>query len=319
MALTNILLETGTNELEVIEFTIQHTNMQGKLVDQSFGVNVAKVREVIRMPKLTAVPNMPKSICGIFTLREKIIPVLDLAEWLFNVKNRDGERKLIVTEFNTIKLGIIVNDVNRIHRFSWTQVESPDIPQDNADASSITGIIKLEDRNILMIDVEKIVADINPKLGIESTTTGSDAAFSGSSYTVLTAEDSATIRHMITSRLNIVGYKLLTFNNGQDAWNELEKISARVSAGEDLHSLLHLIITDIEMPQMDGLTLTKKIRTDKNLSTLPVVIFSSLITEGLLHKGDSVGASAQLTKPQIGLLLDITRELIEKHQKLQTV
>jgi two-component system chemotaxis response regulator CheV len=313
---TNILLESGTNELEVIEFVIDYPDNEGGMVTQSFGINVAKVREIIKMPELTALPNMPASTVGIFNLRGYIVPVIDLANWLYQFDNITPERKLIVAEFNNMRLGFIVNDVRRIYRFSWKQVESPDALTDfGADNTSIIGIIKSEDKNILMVDVEKIIAEINPKLGMEQVE--DIHHLDGTNYTILMAEDSPTIRKMILDRLNVASYNVISCNDGLQAWEMLSGFADRAKAGEDLKSLVNLVITDIEMPQLDGHALTKNIRSHPLLAGLPVIIFSSLVSDDLHHKGEAVGADAQLTKPKISLLLDTVLDLLKKYKQLR--
>ncbi|KAA3656814.1 MAG: chemotaxis protein CheW, partial [Calditrichaeota bacterium] len=146
-AQTDILLESGTNELELIEFLLKYPDEYGNMIEQPFGINVAKVREIIRIPKITKLPSQHASVLGIFKLRNELIPVMNLADWLFNYDYCDEKQKLIVSEFNTIKVGFIVHDVNRIHRFSWSQVESPDsINEMDIDNSSVVGLIKMEQR-----------------------------------------------------------------------------------------------------------------------------------------------------------------------------
>jgi two-component system chemotaxis response regulator CheV len=308
---TNILLESGTNELEVIEFTLEYPLETGEIASQSFGINVIKVREIIRMPDLTEFPNMPRAVKGVFNLRNSIIPAVDLNEWLYSTPNTADDRKLIVAEFNNLKTGFIVNQVRRIHRFSWQQVEPPDVIHDfDMQSSTVIGIIKTDTTNILMVDVEKIVAEINPKLGMEHVDVKPDE--DAHSINVLTAEDSPTIRKMILDRLRVANYNVHAFNDGQSAWNYLETVQKRVLAGEDIRKILNIVITDIEMPQMDGLALTKRIKLTPQLQHLPVIVFSSIISEDVSHKGRSVGADAQLTKPKIGLLLDTIRELLIK-------
>lgn len=312
---SNILLESGTNELEVIEFTIEFPGEEGEITVQSFGINVAKVREIIRMPELTTLPNLPKSTVGIFNLRGVIVPVIDLSNWLYRFPSSYENKKLIVSEFNNMRLGFIVNDVRRIYRFSWTQVESPDVINEFfSDNSSVIGIIKTEEKNILMVDVEKIIAEINPELGMEIIHT--EPAIDGSKYTILMAEDSPTIRKMLLDRLHVAKYNVLSFHDGLAAWEALQKIGERVKQGEDLKKIVNLVITDIEMPQMDGLALTKNIKTHAALSKLPVIFFSSLVSEDLHHKGEAVGVDAQLTKPKISLLLDTVFDLLKKTNQL---
>jgi two-component system chemotaxis response regulator CheV len=312
---TNILLESGTNELEVIEFTIDFLDPDGNSITQSFGINVAKVREIIRMPQLTTLPNMPKSTVGIFNLRGYIVPVIDLGQWLYQQPSEFEGKKLIVAEFNNMRLGFIVGDVRRIHRFSWKQVESPDVINDfTSDNSSVIGIIKTEEKNILMVDVEKIIAEINPQLGMEEVT--SEAKFEGSMYNILVAEDSPTIRKMLIDRLKVANYNVISCHDGLSAWQTMESFLERASKGEDLKTLVNLVISDIEMPQMDGLALTRNIKSHPKLSKIPIIFFSSLVSEDLHHKGEAVGVDAQLTKPKISMLLDTVYSLLKKYGQL---
>lgn len=307
---TNILLESGTNELEIVEFILEYPGKKGNLISQSFGINVAKVREIIRMPELTKLPNLHEGVLGVFSLRNALIPALDLSKYLYNIDNKDSNRKMIITEFNKIRCGFIVNEVNRIHRISWSQIDSPESLQEfDSDKSSIIGIIKLEEKNILMIDIERIVAEIDPKSAIDTKEITSSVK---GKPKAITAEDSATIRKMITSKLNTAGFDIKSFNDGLEAWEELTSIAEKVAMGKDVHDYVDIIITDIEMPRMDGYSLIKQIKNNQYLSNLPVVIFSSLINQEVLHKGKSVGADAQLTKPQIGELLEVVRTLLEK-------
>jgi two-component system chemotaxis response regulator CheV len=312
---TNILLESGTNELEVIEFVIEYPDADGAKIPQSFGINVAKVREIIKMPELTTLPNMPASTVGVFNLRGYIVPVIDLANWLYQFDNLSPERKLIVAEFNNMRLGFVVNDVRRIYRFSWKQVEAPDALTDfGAENTSIIGIIKSEDKNILMVDVEKIIAEINPRLGMEQVE--DIHHLDGTNYTILMAEDSPTIRKMLQDRLSVASYKVISCNDGMAAWDTLVDFAERAKNGEDLKKLVNLVITDIEMPQLDGHALTKNIRNHPVLSGLPIIIFSSLVSDELYHKGVAVGADAQLTKPKISLLLDTVLDLLKKYKQV---
>lgn len=305
---TNILLESGTNEVEMVEFFLDFKDITEKESSQAYGINVSKVREIIRMPEITVIPNMPPSIRGVFELRDKIIPALDLTNYLYGKTNTNTECKMIITEFNKIQTGLIVDSVSRIHRLTWDDIVSPDIVQDfDPEKNSIVGIIQLEKKQILMLDVEKIVADIDPKHAIDNDT--NVGSFS-KKIKVFTAEDSSIVRKMITSRLKDAGIEHESFNDGAEAWERLSSIATEVQNGKDLNEFLDLVITDIEMPRMDGYTLTKKIKDHPILKKLPVVIFSSLITPDVLHKGKSVGANAQMSKPQIGEMLRMIRQLL---------
>ncbi len=306
---TNILLQSGTNELEVVEFVLNFAGRNGALQSQSFGINVAKVREIIRMPPLTKMPNLPECVYGVFNLRNSLISALDLSKYLYNYENRDPHRKMIISEFNKIRCGFIVNDVHRIHRISWSQIESPDSMHDFDEGdSTIIGIIKKDERTILMLDVEKIIADIDPVSAMDKTV---EPLAIPKPLRAITAEDSVTIRKLITERLKMAGYEIESFQNGEDAWDRLRGITKEIAAGKDLSDFVNVVITDIEMPKMDGYTLTKNIKSDPMLKELPVVIFSSIVSQDILHKGRAVGADVQLTKPQIGELLEMLRAIVK--------
>lgn len=305
---TNILLETGTNELEFVEFMLSYVDKRGKEIEQSFGINVAKVREIIRMPKLTEMPNLNESVIGVFNFRDNIIPAIDLNRYLYGDKNKADNKKMIIAEFNNLRNGFIVDDVRRIHRISWNSIVSPDTLQEvDPENASIIGIIKFDDRNILMIDIEKIIAEIDPSSAIDNT--GKSVKFKGAPK-AFTAEDSTTIRNMITSRLKLAGFEINSHNDGAQAWEDLEKISDKIDAGADVHDFLDIIITDIEMPRMDGYSLIKNIKSNPHFKDIPIVIFSSMISDDIKHRGKAVGADAQLTKPQIGELLAVVRALL---------
>lgn len=307
---SDVLLEAGTNELEIVEFILKYKNEEGDESNQYFGINVAKVREIIRMPLLTKMPGMPKIVCGVFNLRDSLIPALDLCHYLYGYPGENENNKMIIAEFSKLRVGFIVNDVYRIHRISWNDIVTPDALEglDNY-YPSIIGIIKFNDRNILMLDIEKIIAEVEPEATLDLNATIKKME---NKPIAITAEDSSVIRKIITDRLNIAGFEIFSFNNGKDAWAKLLEISEKVADGEDLSKFVNVVITDIEMPQMDGYTLTKMIKSDSRLSKIPVIIFSSIISADMMHKGASVGADAQLTKPQIGELLETIRILLER-------
>ncbi len=307
---TKILLESGTNELEIVEFSLLENNNYNAGY-QSYGINVAKVREIIRMPSLTVTPNLPPSIIGIFNLRDEIIPALDLRKFLYDEYNSNKDAKIIIVEFNKLKIGLVVTEVERIHRIGWDRIVTPENLQDiSSGNNSLIGIVKFENKNVLMIDIEKIVADIDPTSAMDIDL--NNRTFVGKPK-VITAEDSTTIRKMITERLSKAGFEIISCNDGQEALEKIIEIVNKVETGQGkVSDYVDLVITDIEMPKMDGYTLIKNIKSHKLLNTLPVIIFSSLVSPEIVHKGKAVGADAQLTKPQIGELLDTIRYLLEK-------
>ena len=316
MASHNILLETGTNELELIEFAVQFKNAEGAVHEQPMGINVIKVREIIRMPELTKLPDLADGVEGILDLRGQIIPAFNLGYLLYGSDATDDGDRMIVAEFNGIRIGLIVHSVNRIHRISWSEVKPPEaIDSIDPGNATVVGIVNQDDKTMLMIDVEKIVADVNTELALSAAEI--DIESFGSEFTVVTAEDSTTIRNMIVNELKKVGFNIKSLSDGLSAWKFLESVRDKVLAGENLNEHVNLVITDIEMPQMDGYTLIKNIKEDTVLNQLPVMIFSSMITEDNKHKGKSVGADAQLTKPEIGRLLDTAKSLLGIEKEAQ--
>lgn len=294
-----ILLESGTNELEVIVFSI------GTGI---FGVNVMKVREIINPIPVTKMPNGHPSIEGIIRLRDEVLPVVDLAHIIgFPPSENPEQDKLIVAELNKIKVAFHVHTVSRIHRISWEQIEKPTKLSQGLEGSTI-GVIKMDDNMILLLDYEKIVVDISPESGISVDKLKSMGPRERSNKKIVIAEDSPILRKLLEDTLSESGYENLHFfEDGRLAWEYLEELGNNEKM---FTHLPHLIITDIEMPKMDGHHLTKRIKEHKVLNDIPVIIFSSLITGDLFHKGERVGADAQVSKPEIVNLVEKIDELL---------
>ncbi len=288
-----ILLETGTNEFELIEFIIEN---------KFYGINVSKIREVIEKPeKIFPVPKTHPCLEGVTNIRNEIISIANLKKFL-NIEESGNVKKpkIIITEFNAQKMGFIVDSVTRIYRLSWENVIPPDKTFAGHNAY-ITSVVKLDDKIILMLDFEKIVMEINNYSSLE-TATDFETQFdiNRSKYTLLIAEDSATIKDIMVKKLSDAGYNVIDTSNGKEALNVLFNSDTKVD----------LVITDIEMPELDGYTLCKRIKTNKEYSHIPVIIYSSLISPDVIKKGKSVGADAQLTKPELGNLLTIVDKYI---------
>ena len=312
MSQTNILLEAGTNELEIVEFYIDEVSPSGASYQGYYGVNVAKVLEIIRKPKITEMPevNHP-SVLGAFNQRSHIIPLVDLALWLGKSRTEADSPKVVVTEFNQVTTAFLVSGVTRIHRISWEEVEQPNRYVSSLSNNSITGVVKLEGRIVFILDLEKIVADLNPSLGLRLDETIDWTSTQG--YKALVADDSALVREMLKDLLQKAGFAVETVVNGRLAWERLERIrDAAQAEGRALWDYVNVLVSDIEMPSMDGHNLTVRVRQDPFLKNLPVILFSSLITDKLRHKGDSVGADEQVSKPEVSRLALRAREIIEK-------
>ncbi len=300
---TNILLETGTNELELVEFFIE----KDEGIKEYYGINVIKVQEIIRFPELTKVPVTPhECFLGLIRLRDEVIPLVDCGIYLYN-KPLDSNGKVIITEFNKMKVGFLVSGLTRIHRISWEEVDPPVGIDYGSKTPCITGVVKFHDHIIFCLDVEKIVADLVPMLANTGIISKENTP---KIYKVLIVDDSPTVRNMLIN--NLSGFDIHATKNGQEA---LEYLMGLKDTEGDILEKINLVITDIEMPQMDGFTLTKKIKQDPVLQKLPVILFSSMITDKIMHKGQSVGADDQISKPEINELAQRAIKLIENTKK----
>ncbi len=309
MSQTNILLDAGTNELEVVEFYLDEEGYRGH-----YGVNVAKVLEIIREQTVTAMPQMRHpAVMGAFPHRDgRVVPLVDLALYLGKKREAAQEPKVIVTEFNNITTGFLVSGVNRIHRLSWQEVEAPGAFLQNVSRNAITGVVRLEGRVVFILDMEAIVGELDPALAIRLGGKLSVESDPGTVYTVLHADDSGNVRSLVKWLMEESGkFNIIQTSNGEEAWNLLEQYrQAEELDGKPVKSQIQAVITDIKMPRMDGLTLCRKIKEDPRLKSLPVALFSSLITERLEHKGESVGADAQFAKSDLQVLSEKVLELI---------
>ncbi|MDQ0214828.1 two-component system chemotaxis response regulator CheV [Oikeobacillus pervagus] len=293
-----ILLESGTNELEIVEFEVNNNK---------YGINVIKVKEIIQPLPVTFVPHAHEHIEGIIQLRGEVLPVINMSKVLGipSIESRSTD-KYIVTEFNKQKAVFHVQNVSRIHRISWNDIEKPSDMYQGGN-SQIIGVVKRDEQMILLLDFEKIVVNINPQSGIHVGQIKKLGKRERSSKKIVVAEDSALLRKLIGDTLAEAGYENVEFfEDGQAGLHYLESL-----AEETIHieERVQIVITDIEMPQMDGHHFTKRIKEHPVLNKLPVVIFSSLITDDLRHKGERVGANAQVSKPEIA-------ELVMKIDKL---
>ena len=298
----DILLDAGTNELEVLVF---------ELAGGLYGVNVAKVREVVRGQAPTSSPGTRPGVLGMVNMRGELIPIVDLKSQLgLGVADIDdiASHRIIVTEFNGRRTGFIVDAVDQIRRLSWTLVKpAPELDSlgtSGAAVSSCTGVIELDERLILMIDFESVADGIlyEDKLhyGQVENPDGIDRA----SKVIFVVEDSPFMRETMQTTLHASGYTgVRMFTNGAEAWNALNNRGEGEPAVEAL-------ISDIEMPQMDGLHLARRVRDDARYRDLPLVLFSSLISEDNIKKGEQVGADMQIPKPELPDLVRLIDKLV---------
>ena len=296
-----ILLESGTNEIEIMKFTIQ---------GEFYGINVAKVKEIMMSEKVKAMPHAHPAVEGIFKPRDLLITVIDLGYYLTGEYLEHKSRDLfIVTNFNKMTVAFRVQSIEGISRISWKDIQKPDKTLTHGEEGVATGIAQCAGELVTILDFEKIVAEIAPETSIQISEVEQMGVRPICGKPLVIAEDSILLQKMIDDALQRAGFTNVTnFNNGQEAWNYLKTIHQ----DSDLYDKVNLIITDIEMPEMDGHRLTKLIKDDPRLKHLPVVIFSSLIDDQMRIKGEQLGADEQLTKPEIGNLVHVIDRLLDR-------
>lgn len=296
-----ILLESGTNEIEVMEFTIN---------DSLYGINVAKVKEILVSQPVKHMPHAHPAVEGIFKPRDKVITVVDLPTYLLG---EPGEKKskdlFIITNFNKMNIAFRVHTVVGISRISWKSIQKPDKTVAGGNEGIATGIAQCGDDLVTILDFEKIVAEIAPETTIQMSEIERLGERQRSDAVILVAEDSVLLSKMIEEALHKSGYvNTRMFPDGSKLWEFLSGLRG----DPELDDKVALIITDIEMPQMDGHRLTKLVKDDKDFKHLPLIIFSSLITEEMRRKGKELGADEQMSKPEIGHLVRVIDHLLEE-------
>lgn len=308
----DILLEAGTNELEVLVFMLGTEERPAW-----FGVNVAKVREVIRSQTTYATPGQHRSVVGMFNIRGSVIPLIDLARHLSLATSDAAEKKrVIITEFNGVRAGFLVDGVEQIYRMSWQRVRSSPtlsgLGRGDARASlrsvgSTTGIVEIKDRLVQMVDFESVADAIlmQDKLKVQSVE--NELGVDRASKRVVIAEDSPFMRSVIERVFRASGYAAIeVFDNGESAWEAIQRGPAP-----------HCVVSDIEMPRMDGLHLCKRIKATASLGAgVPVVLFSSLISEDNLNKGAQVGADMQVAKPELAEMVRLVDRAVSGKLKV---
>jgi two-component system chemotaxis response regulator CheV len=308
-----ILLESGSNELEIVTFRLDEINADGEATPCYFGVNVAKVREIIRLPHIFKAVNSHPSIMGMIKLRDKVITVINLATVLEKDVSGLKSEHVVVLEFNNIVVGMLVQSVSRIYRISWEEVEPPARFGENL---YVTGMIKKEDFIIFLLDFEKVIGEICCEDILhqvdDNLIAQAEIPFDRSTKRVLIVDDSPFIRQALGSTLRSAGYNVEESENGEVAWETInQKLSVCRTAGNSITEELSLVVTDIEMPQMDGLHLTTKVRGEKDLDNLPLIIFSSLASEDNIRKWRNLGANDILTKPDLPNLVKVVDNLVQ--------
>ncbi|RND32265.1 chemotaxis signal transduction protein CheV [Vibrio cholerae] len=310
---STILTESGTNELEIIEFHLEKVLPDGRTKTCYYGINVAKVREVIRVPETTDYPNAQPHMIGVFSSREILTPLVDLAGWLGVPTSTDISKKyVIVTDFNRMTNGFLIDSISRIHRISWNDVESPSQFLEAGEQDCVVAVVRQDKKLIMILDFEKIISDINPELSMEKYDVTVDRKVDlnqrmvtkRNAKTIMVVDDSAFIRSLIQDTLSSAGYNIIACKDGGEAHEKLMEL--KQSAKEEnvpVSELIDAVVTDVEMPRMDGMHLIKRLRDDDSYSSMPIVMFSSLMSDDNRAKALALGANDTLTKPEIGKMV----------------
>ncbi|ADV88539.1 chemotaxis protein CheV [Vibrio vulnificus] len=312
---STILTESGTNELEIIEFHLEKVLPNGETKTCYYGINVAKVREVIQVPETTDYPNAQPHMIGVFSSRDVLTPLVDLAGWLGVPTRPAVERKfVIVTDFNKMTNGFLIDSISRIHRISWNDVESPSQFLEAGEQDCVVAVVRKDGNLIMILDFEKIIADINPELSMEKYDVKTDRSVDlnqrmitkRNAKTIMVVDDSAFIRSLIQETLTSAGYNIIACKDGGEAHDKLMNL-IEVAREENLplSELIDAVVTDVEMPRMDGMHLVKRLRDSEAYKTLPIVMFSSLMSEDNRAKALALGANDTITKPEIGRMVSL--------------
>ncbi len=310
-------VEQNANALEIIEFYLDEKLTDGTSYRSYYGMNVAKVLEIIRRPVITNVPGKHHAAAlGTFNLRGRVLPLVDLGLWLGKNTGSDANHKVIVSEFSGVVTAFIVSGVTRIHRMTWAQVEPPGKYLQAFSHDSVTGVVRFEDRIVFLLDMEQVIGSMDPSLSLHSQKASMDGTEkAGAGYHVLVADDSPSIRNTIAACLEQAAFKVSKATCGREAWDMLKRWNEEAGReGKKISSKVDLVISDIEMPEMDGFTLTRMIKQESAFSGLPVILFSSLISDVVRQNGVQAGADDQIAKPDLPELTQRARVLIEKYR-----
>jgi len=298
-----ILLESGTNELEVLVFDV---------AEFRFGINVAKVREVLPVTGITSLPKAHRSIRGVFKLRNQVIPCVSLMDHLgIKSTRQDAESTMILTDLNQQQTAFLVDQVERIHRLSWENILA--VPGLEAlSHTPVTALARCEDRLVVMLDFEMVLDDVTEQY-FRTDEVANPLGLSREEFRILLAEDSPTVREAIHETLQASGYERMEFfENGAAAWTWMEERLRQTGRADQVGDLL---IADVEMPQVDGFHLTRRIKEHPELKKIPVLLYSSIITPDNRKKGAAVGADAQVSKPELAKVVQLADELIAKSRQ----
>ncbi|ABB44808.1 response regulator receiver (CheY-like) modulated CheW protein [Sulfurimonas denitrificans DSM 1251] len=307
-------LKVGSNEMELVDFRI-FKQEEDRVYEGIYGINVSKVREIIKLPKLTELPGTPEFIEGIFDLRSIVIPVVNLAKWM-KIKQPQAMEKnsrVIITEFNNVLIGFIVHEAKRIRRISWSDIEPASFMSNSAsiEGSKITGVTKIEGDNVLLIlDLESVVQD----LGLyEPDTQFNNTEIESFSGLALVLDDSSTARKIVKEALVNMGFDVLEAIDGEEGLEKLDELYELY--GDKISKNLKIIVSDVEMPRMDGFHFAANVKEDARFSTIPIVFNSSISDHFSEDRGVEAGGEAYLVKFKASSFYNEVARIVRAHMK----
>ncbi len=307
-------LKVGSNEMELVDFRI-FKQEDKEVYEGIYGVNVSKVREIIKLPTLTELPGTPEFIEGIFDLRDVVIPVVNLAKWM-GIKEPEGVEKnarVVITEFNNVLIGFIVHEAKRIRRINWSDIEPASFMSDagSLDGSKITGVTRIEGDNVLLIlDLESVVQE----LGLyEPDTQNAPKEIVQFSGLALILDDSSTARKIVKDAVLKMGFDVIEAGDGQEGLEKLEDLYN--TYGEELSKNLKIIISDVEMPRMDGFHFAANVKDDGRFNKIPIVFNSSISDHFSEDRGVEAGGEAYLVKFKASTFYDEVARVVRAHMK----
>ncbi|QOP45201.1 chemotaxis protein [Sulfurimonas paralvinellae] len=308
-------LKVGSNEMELVDFRILKQEDDGKVYEGIYGINVSKVREIIRVPFLTELPGTPEFIEGIFDLREVVIPVVNLAKWMGVKEPEDAQKnaRVIITEFNNVLIGFIVHEAKRIRRISWGDIEPATFmnSSNGLDANKITGVTKIEGDSVLLIlDLESVVQDLGLYEPETDTAPEQIEHFSG---LAMVLDDSSTARKIVKDALQKMGFNVVEAMDGDEGLRKLDELYA--TYGDKLVDTLKIIISDVEMPKMDGFHFAANAKDDARFKDIPIVFNSSISDHFSEGRGIEAGGEAYLVKFQASSFYDEVSRVVRAHMK----
>ncbi|MDF1878905.1 chemotaxis protein CheV [Sulfurimonas sp. SAG-AH-194-C20] len=307
-------LKVGSNEMELVDFRILKQE-EDSVYEGIYGINVSKVREIIRVPQLTDLPGTPEFIEGIFDLRDVVIPVVNLAKWMgiTEPESAINNSRIIITEFNNVLIGFIVHEAKRIRRINWSDIEPASFMSSSGglDSNKITGVTKIEGDNVLLIlDLESVVQDLGLYSPDVDNIPQELETFSG---IALILDDSATARKIVKEALMKMGFSVVEAMDGEEGLKKLEELYKNY--GENISKNLKIIISDVEMPKMDGFHFASNVKDDGRFKEIPIVFNSSISDHFSEGRGIEAGGEAYLVKFEASSFYNEVARVVREHTK----